>query len=335
MFIHGIDWKEFSKERMSKDEEKILLKRSSKTFLDIPVKVRKEKINNYRAQDLKSSLPSDIWKDLMAIYFGKGCESKEGKRVFNYLMENSEISPKVADRPSDAEPFQFLYRFDHPNTPVDEYYVRSLSATAIHLRMLSLEDNLPGIIRRELVNQELNNGEKFLILDVGAGPGDAIRKALRKKHHRDLLDKVEVHCVDSDERSVNRGKKLVERDSLSGTIKFFNKEMVEYFKENTRQNNLVLVIGLLCPMPNISCTKILSSLYKHSAPGGKIIYSTVQEEMIWGDPFLDVFMRVLGWHMHFKTEFEADFIGEKGHWNISDYFYDLLNYNRMTIAHRL
>ena len=57
--------------------------------------------------------------------------------------------------------------------------------------------------------------------------------------------------------------------------------------------------------------------------------------MIWGDPFLDVFMRVLGWYMDFKTEFEADFVGEKAEWKVEDCFYDLLNYNRMTIGRRL
>jgi SAM-dependent methyltransferase len=271
----------------------------------------------------------------MEIYFHKGCDSVEGRRVLDYLMENSDISPKVADRPSDAGPFQFLYRFESPHTPIDEYYVRSLSATAIHLRMVSLQDNLPGIIRREMARQVGPNG-RFLILDVGSGPGDAIRKALRKKHHKDLLDTVEVHCVDSDERSIERGKKLVERDGLSANIKFFNKEMGKYGRHDSYKDaNLILVIGLLCPMNNISCVKILSNLYKNIAsPNSAIIYSTVQEDMLWGDPLLDAIMRLGGWHMHFKTEEEADLVGTRAKWKIQDTFHDLLNYNRMTIGYK-
>jgi SAM-dependent methyltransferase len=270
----------------------------------------------------------------MAVYFGQGTDSEEGKRVFNYITQNSRISPEVAKRPSDADPFQLIYRFEKPDTAIDEYYVRSQSATAIHLRMVAMEDNLPGIIRREMNRQNLGPEEKFLILDVGSGPGDAIRKALRKNHHQDLLDKVEVHCVDPDERSIERGRELVDRDGLAENIKFFCQDMVNYTIEQQPKANLLLVIGMLCPMPNKTCLKILQNLHACAADSACIIYSTVQEEMIYEDPFLDVFMRVLGWHMHFKKEKEPQLIGQLSGWEPFSNFHDLLGYNRMTIGYK-
>lgn len=315
-------------------ENHTFLKRESKTFLDIPLDIRGAELENLRTMDLEACLPKKIWEDLMAVYFEKGVDSEEGKRVFDYITQNSRISPEVAKRPSDADPFQLIYRFEKADTAIDEYYIRSKSATAIHLRMIALEDNLPGIIRREIARQAPNPEDKFLILDVGSGPGDAIRKALRKKHHRDLLEKVEVHCVDPDERSIERGKELVGRDGLADNIKLFCQDMVEYTIEQQPKANLILVIGMLCPMPNHKCVGILKNLHACADELACIIYSTVQEKMICGDPFLDVFMRVLGWHMHFKKDLEPQLIGQFSEWEPVSNFHDLLGYNRMTIGYR-
>jgi len=54
--------------------------------------------------------------------------------------------------------------------------------------------------------------------------------------------------------------------------------------------------------------------------------------MIWGDPLLDVFMRIMNWHMCFKTSEEADGIAKDAGWNLEDSFNDFIGYNRMTIA---
>lgn len=313
--------------------EKKIVNYVSKTFWDIPRETRIQNLNNLRTTDLKASLPHEVWNDIISVYLNVGLESPEARRVFDWICENSKISPAVAGRPSDAGPFQYIYRFDPPKTPLDEYYVRSSSATAIHLRMVALEDNLPGIIRREIERQKLGTDEKFIILDVGAGPGDAIRKALRKEHHRDLADRCIVHCVDPDKKSIELGQKLVDKDGLSDSFRFHTMTMSEYSKKNGLAGaHLILVIGLLCPAKSVDCIKILFDLGWHSRPEGIVIYSTVQEEMIKGDPLLDVFMRILGWFMNFKTEEEAIRIGVEAGWIPEDAFWDLLGYNRMTIA---
>lgn len=305
----------------------------SKTFMDIPRNIRLKKLENLRTADLKMAVPPKIWKDIMRVYLDVGVESPEGKRVLEWICAHSKISPAVAGRPSDAGPFQYIYRFEAPDTPLDEYYVRSNSATAIHLRMVALEDNLPGIIRREIKRQGLKPGEKFVILDVGSGPGDAIRKALRKKHHSDLAKRCLVHCVDPDEKSIRLGEKLAKKDGLSDCFRFHTMTMKQFSKEvGLAGAHLMLVIGLLCPAKSEDCIQILSELRWHSRPDGLVIYSTVQEKMIMGDPFLDVFMRILGWHMDFKSEAEAKRIGLKAGWKPEDAFYDLMEYNRMTIA---
>lgn len=62
------------------------------------------------------------------------------------------------------------------------------------------------------------------------------------------------------------------------------------------------------------------------------MYSTVQETMIYGDSLLDMFMRGVNWMMDYKTDVEAEKIGQVAGWNIEGAFYDAMMYHRMTFG---
>lgn len=62
------------------------------------------------------------------------------------------------------------------------------------------------------------------------------------------------------------------------------------------------------------------------------MYSTVQETMIYGDPLLDMFMRGMNWEMDYKTDIEAEKVGQAAGWNIEEAFYDAMMYNQMTLG---
>lgn len=125
--------------------------------------------------------------------------------VFQYFYEHSEIAKIVRKRPSDAGPFEQIYRKRRPSCASDEFAVRSKGAITIYLRMISLKDNLPHIIRHGIENVDLSTREKFAVLNLGSGPSHDMIEILYD--NQDLAELVKVYAVDYDKPSLNIGKK--------------------------------------------------------------------------------------------------------------------------------
>lgn len=297
----------------------------SKTFLDVPN--REWALETKEALFLKDVLPQQIWDNLKRLFLSTGLESSEAEIVLPYFLENSEITRSVKARPSSAMPFEYIYRKAKPLFEIDQYFVRSTGAIGIYLRLLTLRDVLPGIISKEIKKFALSKNGTFRILNVGSGPCHEMVEVLND--NPDLIEKVHVVAVDNDDRALNLGKKRAEDLGLSKTFTFVHKSLEEVYPMDA---HFVLLIGMLCPVRSVACERILRGLLGHCHVEGLIVYSTVQEDMILGDPLLDVFMRGMGWQMDYKSNYEAERIGRASGWTVEDYFCDALGFNRMTIA---
>ncbi len=299
----------------------------TKTFFDIPN--RNWALETPEALFLKSKLPPQVWGNLEKTFLETGLDSSESEALFEYFFENSSMTKSVKARPSDAIPFEHIYRRQSTNSDVDEYFIRSKSAVGIFLRLLSLKDNLPQILRMGISEAGLKGNEKFIVLNAGSGPSHEMIEILSA--NRDLAEMVHVLAVDTDEASLDIGRKRVAELELQNSFEFRANSFGEI---PPARAHLILLIGILCPLPSSIGVKVLQSMTAHCRTEGRIIYSTVQEEMIQGDPLLDVFMRGLQWKMDYKTEAEAERIGKRSGWTVEGTFYDALKYNRMTIARK-
>ena len=300
----------------------------TKTFFDIPN--RSWALETPEANFLKSKLPREIWRNLQKTFLETGLGSIEAEALFEYFWENSAMTKSVKVRPSDAIPFEHIYRRLPTTSDVDEYFIRSKSAVGIYLRLLSLKDNLPHILRTGICEADLKENEKFIVLNAGSGPSHEMIDVLAA--NSDLAEMVHVLAVDTDEASLEIGRKRVAELELNNVFEFIAASFTEI---PPAKAHMILLIGILCPLPSSIGEKILQSMLTHCRAEGKIIYSTVQEEMIQGDPLLDVFMRGLQWKMDYKTEAEAVRIAESSGWKVEGAFYDALQYNRMTIAKKI
>lgn len=299
----------------------------TKTFFDVPN--RTWALRTPEAEYLRSVLPPHIWENLESAFLRTGLDSPEAKVLFEYLHERSSMTKAVKIRPSDAIPFECIYRKRPTSAEVDKFFIRSKAAIGIYLRLLALEDNLPQVLRQCIGSADLKRDERVNVLNAGSGPSHEMIEVLSA--NRDLAKLVKVLAVDTDDTSLEIGRQRVAELQLEDSFEF---RAASFEEMQPTGAHLILLIGILCPLPSTIGVRVLRSMMTHSTKGGRIIYSTVQEEMINGDPLLDLFMRGLQWKMDYKTETESERMGKASGWTTEGAFHDALRYNRMTIAKR-
>lgn len=109
----------------------------------------------------------------------------------------------------------------------------------------------------------------------------------------------------------------------------------EFQRVRPRKADVILLIGVLCPLPMPVCIKLLKVLKRDCRPGGMVIYSTNQVVMVKNDPLTDFLMRLAGWGMDYKTDQEAVEIAEKAGWKCIDQFFDDgMRFQCITVARR-
>lgn len=299
-----------------------ILQRKSITFAD--VKHREVLLQTEAAKVLFSALPVDIVEKLKASYLEGDITSPRAMEVIEYFYENSVISKMVQLNPSNSITFEYLYLKKKIINPIDKYFTAGTAAIGIYERLQALKKELPNIIRQEI--KKSGNGV-FKIANIGSGPSHELVEIMTD--NPDLVGKVHITCIDPDALALEIGKKRVKKLGIENSFTFVPKPMQEY-KNGTY--NMLLAIGLLCPVSNRGCKKILSGFSFFSKFNGIVVFSTVQEEMINGDPLTDFIMRRGGWKMSYKRTGEPEVLAKASGWEPEYQFRDKLGYNQMTAA---
>lgn len=308
-------------------EKVITVKRS---YADVPD--REWALKTPQAINLLKALPVDIADKLTTAFLAteQDISNSLSKEVHTYLVNNSLITSIVTRAPSSAETFEFLYHERRVQDEIDMYFPEGSAAKGIYERLKALQINLPGIIKKEMIRRDMFKDEKFIIFNMGSGPGHDTIGML--KDNQDLKKWVHVYCIDPDEKMLNVGKKKVESLGLSDCFTFVPKKFSE---ANIKQRaHMILMIGILCPMPKKICISILDGMRNFTDSKGIIVYNTVQERMLIGDPLTDFIMRISGWHMDYKTDEESVEIAKSANWHPFHSFYDSLGFNCMVAARK-
>lgn len=295
---------------------------SSLTLADI--QERRWALETPEAEVFLSAIAAEVKDKFKNCFLRTDIESQEAKEVRSYLLQRSTITQMVMADTTSSLTFEYLYLKKPVDSEIDEYFPRGKAARAIYDRLLALKANLPDIIRKEVTDKKL---AKFSILNVGSGPSHEMIEILDE--NRDLARVVHVTCVEPDGEAIKIGQKRVNELGLTKSFTFMEVKL-QNFKTHTF--DMILVIGLLCPMSTKICVKILSNLVYFTKFGGVVIYSTVQKIMGEEDPLTDYIMRLSGWHMHYKNDGEPNQIALASGWSPVGRFFDKLGYNCMTVA---
>lgn len=294
------------------------------TFKD--VENRGWALNTEAANHLKKVFPANIWEALVDVFMSGDMKSASAELLLAYLLRNSEFFQRVKERPSDAYIFNYLYRQQQVENEIDRFFPLCKSAVGIYQRLMSLRQELPKLIYREIKRQKIGN-KKILIDNIGCG--DAPESIMLLVDHPELVPKVNIRCIDNDPNCLERVKKHVRELGISESFEFVCADIQNVC---SRKAHIIISIGVFCPIPSKLSIKMFEAFQVFSRSNGIVVFSTVQKPMIQGDPLCDLIMRMAGWCMSFKADDEPRRIIETAGWKPEGFFDDSMGYNRMTIA---
>ncbi|MFA6389374.1 MAG: class I SAM-dependent methyltransferase family protein, partial [Patescibacteria group bacterium] len=190
------------------------------------------------ARYLLSTFPPDIQVKFKECLFEP--DNPLTKDILDFMLKNSETAKIIKRFPGSAEAFEYLYlAYEQDKVPpVDQYYLKSKAGTQIHRRLIALRDNIP------LWLEKIYKGERLLIDNVASGPGRDMVEVLKK--YPEWKKKVQIRNIDIDPAAVNIGKKLVKENGMEECFSF---ECKKYSQADLRQADLIILVGVLCPLP--------------------------------------------------------------------------------------
>jgi hypothetical protein len=283
---------------------------------------REMSLKSDEAKYLLEILPPYIRGKFINCYMDPNCGHI--KEITEYFSENSTVTKVTKDKPGSAAIFEFLYT-RKVTLEIDRYFMMCKGGTATYKRLIALEDNLPKIIKKNY------NGHRILIDNVGSGPGRDMIGVL--KRNPELTDMVHVRNIDTDKNAIEIGEEMVQDLGCKDSFSFISKPFNEVPPRNA---DIVLLIGILCPLKLRVCRSVLKGLLPYTRQGGCIVYSTAQNRMVEEDPLTDFIMRFTGFHLIYKTDKEAlDLAIETGWAPIDQFFDEPYQYHCMTIATKI
>lgn len=294
---------------------------SPETFADI--EGRESFLDSPKAKILLDSLPLNIRQKLVDFYLGQAStEIAEMSDVMEYFTANSEIFSLFRKNSGNALAFEYLYH-RQVSGPIDRYFIDCKAGFQIYRRLCSLEENLPEWIR--LVSGD--NG-KVKVDNIGSGTGRDMIRVLEV--NPDLRGKISVRNIDPDSAALDAGRKIAEQAGVSESFSNIDQKFAD---AESVAADLVLLIGVLCPLHKRVSRTLLRNLGRFVRPGGIVIYSAALDTMLREDPFTDSIMRFCGVNMSYKTEDECSDLAISNGWEILGRFYDEpRRYHLMTVA---
>jgi hypothetical protein len=213
--------------------------------------------------------------------------------LLDYFINNSVFSAATFANPATSVVTEFLYARPEVSHPIDRYFFESKGGSAIHSRIVRVEENLYSLI------EEYSKKGKVLVGNLGGGPARDISNVF-SKHYKDNNN---VFCVnvDRDKNTILRGKRTANAMGVSDKIEFIEASFMRY--QPKQKFDIILLVGVLCGLPPETCVLILKHLSQSMAKGGCIMASNVDPKMVNEDPFTYFIMeKITNWKLIFKNE---------------------------------
>lgn len=291
-----------------------------KTYLDMPD--REKTLTSNEAKELLSSFPKEIKSFFVECYLNSNYKKSDLESVKNYLLSNCEMAKLIKAFPGSAEAFEYLYLEKKSKYPFDKFFLKSKAGHQVYQRLLSLDKHLLRILN------QIGNTQKLIIDNIFSGPGRDMLRVVEQ--NPELKNKVNVRNIDVDKSAIAIGEKIARERGLDDIFSFVCKP---YNEAQTRQADLIILVGVLCPLNLHVSESMLEKIKKFSKQGGYIVYSTVQYNLLRDDPLTDYLMRLVGWHMYYKSDKEAwDLAMQTGWEPIEQFFDEPLHHHCMTFA---
>ncbi len=279
-----------------------------RTYKDVPN--RGKYLRAPSARTLLKRLPGPARKAFLRSFLSDSCQLS-CQEILTFFISNSEIS-RASREPGSALPFEYPYQQIAPLV-LDHFWLESCSGRQIFQRLLAIQAQLPKYI--SIIGQRSKT--TVLLDNMGSGVGRDVIGALERNSR--LRAMVHARFVDTDRQSLAAAEQIVRETGMDSSFSF-HLGMMESVE--SRDADLLLLIGILCQKTTHMSVKMLRRMRQYVRPGGLIIFSTVTTNMLFDDPLADFIMRLHGWRMDYKTKAENVRMAEDAGLHVQDIFFD-------------
>jgi len=262
---------------------------------------------------------------LIKSYKGLLISPETEERFYNYFISHSIFSTATVANPATSVITELLYKgaekLNLPS-PIDQYFLRSKAGRSIKARLKAIEEELHKII------EEYRQKRAVLIGNLGSGPGRDVINVFAS-HYRNTLDVRAVH-IDKDRFAIERGKRIATIKKVNHLIDFIEGSFLKY--KPVKKFDIILLIGILCPLEFEICIAILKKIKQSLKNDGSLIVGNVSKKMLKEDPFTCHLMKLGNWRMVFKDEDELKQIFKKAGYEWKRCFTDSYGFNIMGVG---
>lgn len=265
-----------------------------------------------------------IKRFLLNNYKGLPVSPEIKNEFYNYFIGHSVFSAATAANPVASVITELLYEGMEKlnlSSPIDQYFLQSKAGRSIKARLEAIERELPKII--EEYHQKRKRKREILVGNLGSGPGRDVIDVL-STYYRNASDIKAIH-IDKDRLALERGKRMAEIKGISHLVEFVEGSFLKY--KPTRKFDIVLLIGILCPLDVETCIFVLKKVRKLLNRDGCLLASSVSKKMLKEDPFTCYLMSLGNWKMVFKDEEELKQIFQRAGYDWKRCFFDSYGFN--------
>ena len=260
---------------------------------------------------------------LIRSYKGLPTSPEIEEESYNYFIGHSVIITSMTTSPGSSVFTELLYEGLSSPSPIDRYVLQSKAGKAVKARLIAIERELPKII------EEYRSKEDVLIGNLGSGPGRDIINVLST--HYQNTSNIKAINIDKDITALKRGERIAKIRKVSHLVEFVQGSFLKY--NLTKKFDVILLIGVLCPLEFETCVVILKTIKGLLKRGGCLIVSNATKKMQEEDPFAYFIMKwAANWELVFKDEKEVKQIFEKAGYAWKKGFRDSYGFHLMGVG---
>lgn len=210
---------------------------------------------------------------------------------------------------------------------LDNYFYCGKAGESIPDRLQAVIHETPRWIRIAGEGQKIIN-----VLIPGSGPGRDIINILA--NNPDLKSKVRAVCVDNEQDALDLGYELAVKANVEDCIKFAKGDIMDL--DHYSNFDIVLLIGIICPLGNRTSTAVVSKACSYLRSGGYMLVSAATKKMLLDDPISAFVMYSIGWKLFYKSDDDINYILSKSNLKYITSFYDLKNqFHKIAVSVKL
>lgn len=291
--------------------------------------VVQEEITKFEFSDatiqLFETLGDNYVRDVLIKRFqGMPVSPEMEEAAYNYFIGHSVITAATVANRGSSVTTEFLYDGVFLPSPIDNYFLQANAGRALKTRLIAIENELSKIIE-----EYLSKKGNVLIANLGSGPGRDVINVL-SRYYQNTSNVTSIH-IDKDRKSLERGKRMAISKGVNHLIEFIEADFLRY--KPVKRFDIILLIGILCPLPNETCISYLRIIKRLLKEDGCLIASNASKKMLKEDPFTCFIMEwTSNWKLVYKDEKDVEQIYRESGYSWKGCFLDSYNFHIMGIG---